>query len=193
MTCRIVLCGANSVGKTTLAEDWCKKHEEYTYIVEVARDVMKKHGIMREDVRTSLKTPEKYALLRLQDLIFQEQNRQELAHESCKALIVDRGPDPLAFLCQLKDQTAADDMSKSPAASACIERYRSSCLVVVVGLLETVDDDGFRMVQERQEQEEFTKILCSQLDRHHIPYHCLKETDREKRVLELEKFVKGMP
>ena len=194
MACLIVLCGASSVGKTTLAEDWLKKHgTEYQYLEEVARGVMEKHSIMREDVDASLKTEEKRVLIRLETLIFEEQNREELAFQSrgYKAVVVDRGPDPLAFLCQLKDQQAADDLSQTPAASACLDRYRNSCLVVVVGLLDNIVDDGFRRVQGRQEQEEYTQILFSQLDKHKIPYHHLKETDREKRIYELEKIVEG--
>ena len=189
----IVLCGASSAGKTTLAEDWLKKHGEYAYLEEVARGVMEKNSIMREDVDASLETEAKEVLIRLETLIFEEQNRQELAFCDHKAVVVDRGPDPLAFLCQLKDQQAADDLSKAPAASACLERYRQPhCLMVVVGLLEGIEDDGFRRVQHRREQEEYTTILCNQLDKHQIPYYHLKETDREKRVCELEKIVEGM-
>jgi nicotinamide riboside kinase len=193
MACWIVLCGASSAGKTTLAEDWLKKHGEYAYLEEIARGVMEKNSIMREDVDASLKTEAKEVLIQLETLIFEEQNRQELAYcDPDKAVIVDRGPDPLAFLCQLKDQQAANDLSRTPAASACLERYRQpQCLMVVVGLLEDTEDDGFRRVQERGEQEEYTTILCRQLEKHNIPYHHLKETDRQRRVRELEKIVKG--
>ena len=192
MACWIILCGASSAGKTTLAEDWLKKHREYHHLEEVARGVMENNSIMRKDVDASLETEAKEVLIRLETLIFEEQNRQELAFCDHKAAVVDRGPDPLAFLCQLKDQQAAADLSKTPAASACLERYRQPhCLMVVVGLLEGIEDDGFRRVQGRSEQEEYTTILCSQLDKHQIPYHRLKETDREKRVCELEKIVEG--
>lgn len=192
MACWIVLCGASSVGKTTLAEDWLKKHGEYDYLKEVARGVMEEHSIMRKDVDASLETKAKEVLVLLETLIFEEQNQQELALCDHEAVIVDRGPDPLAFLCQLKDQQAADDLSKTPAASSCLERYRQPhCLMVVVGLLGDIEDDGFRRVQGRVEQEEYTTILCSQLDKHRIPYCRLKETDRERRVRELEKIVEG--
>lgn len=192
MACWIVICGASSAGKTTLAEDWLNKHGEYAYLEEVARGVMEKNSIMREDVDASLETEAKEVLIRLETLIFEEQNRQELAFHKHEAVVVDRGPDPLAFLCQLKDQQAADDLSKTAAASACLERYRQPhCLMVVVSLLEGIMDDGFRRVQGRSEQEEYTEILCSQLNKHKIPYQRLKETDREKRVCELEKIVEG--
>ena len=189
MTCRILLCGASSVGKTTLAEDWVKKHPEYVYLREVARKVMPANSIMREDVIASLKTPEKSVFIKLQNLIIQEQNRQELALGNCQAVISDRGPDPLAYICQLKGEQAADDCSKLPSATACLERYRTNYLVVVVGLLKTIEDDGFRMVQDEKELKEYTDILCRILEKHRIPYIYLAETDREKRVVELEKLV----
>ena len=190
MTCRIVLCGANSVGKTTLAEDWVKKHPEYFYLEEVARKVMPENSITSKDVRESLKTPDKSTLVKLQNLIIEEQNKQELALGDRRYVISDRGPDPLAFLCQLKDEQAADDLSQLPSAVACLERYRTNFLVVVVGSLKTIpEDDGFRMVQDDQEGKEFTEILCRMLVKHKIPYSYLAETDREKRVFELEKLV----
>ena len=192
MACRIVLCGANSVGKTTLAEDFLEKHGEYVYLKEVARDVMKSNSITSKDVRESLKTPENSTPSLLQNLIFQEQNLQELALGDCKAVIQDRGPDPLAFMCQQKGKEKADELSQTPDAVACLERYRSAdCLVVVVGLLKTVEDDGFRMVQDGEEQREFTECLCNQLEKHRIPYSCIKETDRMRRVSELERLVEG--
>ena len=43
------------MGKTTLAEDWLKKHGDYAFLEEVARGVMEKNSIMREDVDASLK------------------------------------------------------------------------------------------------------------------------------------------
>ena len=196
MDCRIVLCGANSIGKTTLAEDWLKRHTEYDYLIEVARDVMGHHSITGKDVRDSLATEEKAALVKLQNLIFEEQNRQELDLElrNSKAVIIDRGPDPLAFMSQLNSEEAADELSRTPAAVACLERYRSSCLVVVVGLLPpeiAPEHDGLRMVQPRDEQEEYNAILCRQLEKHKIPYRCLQETDKSRRVKELEMLVEG--
>ena len=59
MARRIILCGASSVGKTTLAMDWCDKHKDFHHIHEVARDVMKQHSITREDMVESLKSEDK--------------------------------------------------------------------------------------------------------------------------------------
>ena len=55
--------------------------------------------------------------------------------------------------------------------------------MVVVGLLKEIEGRG--------EQEEYTAILCCQLDKHQISYHYLKETDRQKSVSELKKIVEG--
>lgn len=189
MALRIVLSGASSVGKTTLADDWIELHHEYARISEVARDVMKQHSLTRSDLIKSLKTAEKTEFLHLQTLIFDEQNRREIQFES-QPFISDRGPDPLAYVCLKKSPEAADELAKTTAASACLDRYRNS-LVLVLGPLPTQSDDGFRMVQDRDEQEDFTRVLCEQLQKHRIPYIYVDETNRRKRVSFLERAVQG--
>ena len=190
MACKIVLSGASSVGKTTLATDWKERHREYAHISEIARDVMKQHSLTRDDLITSLKTPEKATFLRLQKLIFEEQNRREISLEG-KPFISDRGPDPLAYVCLKKSPEAVDELAQTAAASACLDRYRKS-LVLVLCPLATQIDDGFRMVPDREEQEQFTRILCEQLQKHRIPYVYVDETDRSKRISVLERAVQGM-
>jgi nicotinamide riboside kinase len=190
MACRIVLSGAGSVGKTTLATDWIKRHKEYAHISEVARDVMKQHSLTRDDLIESLKTPEKATFLHLQKLIFEEQNRREISLGS-NPFISDRGPDPLAYVCLKKSAEAADELAKTPAASECLERYQKS-LVLVLCPLATPSDDGFRMVQDREEQKQFTRVLCEQLQKHGIPYIYVDETDRRKRIAVVERAVQGM-
>ena len=187
---RIVLSGASSVGKTTLATDWIKRHREYAHISEVARDVMKEHNLTRDDLIESLETPEKATFLRLQKLIFEEQNRREISLES-KPFISDRGPDPLAYVCLTKSREAADELAKTPAASECLKRYQKF-LVLVLCPLATQSDDGVRMVQGREKQEQFTSVLCEQLRKHGIPYIYVDETDRNKRVALLVGAVHGM-
>ena len=188
---KIILCGASSVGKTTLAKDWIEIHKEYVRISEVARDVMKQHSLTRDDLKTSLTTSDKATFLHLQQLIFEEQNRRELLNtESGQSFISDRGPDPLAYVCLEKSPEAADKLAKTSAASACLERYQHS-LVLVLCPLATHTDDGFRMVQDRQEQEHFTKVLCEQLQKHRVPYIYIDETDRTKRVCILERAIQG--
>ena len=191
MACRIILSGASSVGKTTLAKNWIERHKEYAHIQEVARDVMRQHSLSRDDIIESLKTTEKTTFLRLQELIFEEQNRQEIAlSKSERAFISDRGPDPLAYVSLKKSPEAAELLAQTSAASACLERYRGS-LVLVLCPLATVTDDGFRMVQDRQEQEDFNRVLCELLQKHRIPYIPVDETDRAKRLHLLERAAKG--
>lgn len=191
MACRIVLSGASSVGKTTLATDWTERHGEYKHISEVARAVMKEHSLTRDDLIESLKTPEKTTFLRLQKLIFEEQNRREISLES-KPFISDRGPDPLAYVCLKKSPEAADKLAQTSAASECLKRYQKS-LVLVLCPLATQSDDGFRMVPDKDEQEQFTRVLREQLQKCGIPYIYVDETDRRKRISILERAVQGIP
>ena len=185
---KIILCGASSVGKTTLSADWCSMHQEYTQITEVARDVMKERSISREDLLKSRDTPEKELYLELQRLILEEQNKWETELEE-SLFISDRGPDPIVY-AQLENKELASEMSKSEAAIQCFARYRQS-LVVIVCPLGTTTDDGFRMVQWREEQEQFTSRLRELLSNLKIPYFYLGERDRQLRIEVLRKAVHG--
>lgn len=99
MADRIILSGASSVGKTTVANDWCSKHKHFVHIQEVARDVMNECSMTREDLEASLSTKEKQVFLDLQQAILEEQNKRELAVPKGRPFISDRGPDPLIFAC----------------------------------------------------------------------------------------------
>ena len=185
---RIILSGASSVGKTTLAKDWIERHSEYAHISEVARDVMKQHSLTRDDLIASFKTSDKATFLLLQKLIFEEQNRREISlFEGGCSFISDRGPDPLAYVCLKKSEETADELAKTSSASACLERYRQSLVVVLCPLSAKPADDGFRLVPDRREQEDFTRVLCEQLQKHRVPYVYVDKTDRRERLCVLEK------
>lgn len=187
----IVLCGASSVGKTTVAKDWINKHTEYSHITEVARDVMRYLSLTRDHLIESLKTPTKDVFLNLQKLILEEQNRREIIFDKSRQLFIsDRGPDPLAYVHIKQSAEAAQKLGESKSASELLERYRHS-IVVILCPLATPTDDGFRMVQERHEQEEFTRTLCEILEYWRVPYIYLDEQDREKRMRFLERTIES--
>lgn len=188
---RIILSGASSVGKTTLAKDWLESHKEFTHITEVARDVMKKHLLTREDLLTSLKTSDKTTFLFLQELIFEEQNLRELSLEEKECFISDRGPDPLAYVYLKQSPEAAEQLAGTASASACLSRYQTS-LVFILCPLAAPTDDGFRMVQDIKEQEEFTRVLCELLQKYRVPYIYVDEQDRKERLCALERAVQSI-
>ncbi len=189
--CKIILCGASSVGKTTLANDWIVKHKQYSHISEVARDVMRTHSLTREHLIASLETPTKDIFLKLQQLILEEQNVREVRfEENNKPFISDRGPDPLAYVHIKQSPEAAEKLAQTKSATELLERYRHS-LVVILCPLASPTDDGFRMVQDRQEQDEFTRVLRELLEKWGIPYIYLDEQDREKRLRCLERAVES--
>ena len=187
MAYRIVLCGASSVGKTTTANDWLCKHPEYKHIEEVARDVMRKLSITREDMKASLETKDKTLFLQLQCHILEEQNSQELRVEG--PFISDRGPDPLVYAEHYVSEEAAKQLAQNPAAKACLKRYKE-CLVVVLCPLSEPTDDGFRLMESNLGQVSFTKLLRNLLDRHSVPHIYIDVTDRSERLAILEKAVK---
>ena len=187
MASGIILCGASSVGKTTTAKAWVRRHPKYSHIEEVARGVMARHSITREDMKLSLETEEKTTFLNLQYYITVEQNHRELSEEG--SFISDRGPDPIVFTEYYVGPEAADRLAQRPEASACLERYKR-CLVVVLCPLPEPTDDGFRLVETRSKQVEFTEVLRNLLDRYRIPHVYIDVTDRKQRLAVLEQAVK---
>ena len=187
MACRIVLCGASSVGKTTTANDWLRKHPEYKHIEEVARDVMREHSITREDMKASLETKDKTLFLQLQCHIIEEQNSQELRVKG--PFISDRGPDPLVFAHHYVGEEAAKQLAQNPAAKACLQRYKE-CLVVVLCPLRKPTDDGVRLMEDHSGQVSFTKLLRNLLDKYSVPHIYIDVTDRSERLAILEQAVK---
>ena len=184
---KIILCGASSVGKTTLSNDWCKSNIRYTQIQEVARDVMTKLKITRCDMEHSLRT-DKRLFFDLQKSIFVEQNKRE-ALLADTPFISDRGPDPLVYSF-LEDEEEAMTLSGHTAVKQCFDLYRK-CLVVVVCPLDNTVDDGVRLVQSNEEQHKFTDGLHRVLREYKVPYMTLVEKDREERVKILKSAVQG--
>lgn len=194
MALGIILSGASSVGKTTLLNDWRERHgENYVYIEEVARDVMRQHSFTREGLTESLKTKEKTEFLKLQRLIIEAQNRKELSileSHPDRSFISDRGADPLVYSLYYAGREAADQLAANPGAKACLQRYKR-CLVVVLCPLETATEDGVRLtITSETERQEFTRLLQGLLDEHQIPHIYMDVTDRQKRVDLLEQAVK---
>ena len=179
------MCGASSVGKTTLANDWCSKHKDYHHIQEIARDIMRRKGITREDLLTSLDTEDMTLFFDLQCHIMEEQNQRELA--TCgEPFISDRGPDPLVYVYERMGQEGLDRLLATPATTECLQRYRES-LVVVLCPLPMVTDDGFRMVPKKEEQYQFARDSGKLLNQCNIPYIYMDVTDRWERLAYLER------
>ena len=190
MACGIILCGASSIGKSTLAQEWCQKHVEYARIEEVARDIMKSSNLTRDDLTASIQT-DKRVFLDLQLQIMEEQNRRETELDG-RPFISDRGPDPIVYAALHADQASADRLCAHEASAACLQRYRTDCMVVILCPLPAAVDDGFRLVPEsREKQDEFNNYLMTLLDNHHVPYFYLSVVDREKRMRGLENMLRG--
>ncbi|KAL5489393.1 hypothetical protein EMCRGX_G018482 [Ephydatia muelleri] len=189
MACGIILCGASSIGKSTLAQEWCTKHVEYARIEEVARDIMKSSNLTRDDLTASIQT-DKRVFLDLQLQIMEEQNRRE-SELAGRPFVSDRGPDPIVYAAMHADQASADRLCAHEAAAACFQRYRTECMVVILCPLPSTVDDGFRLVESREKQDQFNNCLRTLLDQHRIPYLYLGIIDREKRMRALESMLRG--
>lgn len=191
MANKIILCGASSVGKTTVATQWCKNYKHFFHIQEVARDVMREHNLSRDDMEQSLKNdPKKEVFLNLQQLILKAQNQHELKVPPDTPYISDRGPDPIVFAYVYGDLNAADNLAESAEGKQCLERYRK-CLVALLCPLRTPTDDNFRFIQDMKQQQKFTEGMIFIFHHYKIPYVFINEVDHEKRMRILKNAVHG--
>lgn len=187
----MILCGASSVGKSTLAQLWCHKHPEYNHIREIARDIMNKNSIDRRHLEQSLSSKHKTVFLQLQHDIMDEQNRRE-ADLLSKQLpfISDRGPDPYVYIDMYCTHKEVQEFSSRPSFVHCLERYRSKLLCFVLCPLSSPKDDGVRLVQSVTDQHDYNRRLCQMLQDNGIPFVYVRERDLEKRLMILEDAMK---
>ena len=182
MPTKIILCGASSVGKTTLANDWCLRYPHFKHIQEVARCIMEKRCISRQDLEVSL-SGDKKLFLNLQRWIFEEQDKLESCYiQDGNDFISDRGPDPLAFALFHGSNEAADELAQTPAAVKCLEHYKN-CFIIVLCPLDKCTDDGIRLMSSGYaERKKFTECLCYFLQKYQLPYVYCSVTDRTERL-----------
>ena len=190
----IVLSGASSTGKTTLATDWCEKHKEYYHVKEIARDLMKNKSITRENLKTFMDSENKHKFFDFQQLIFEKQNSIEtdlILNNS--SFIADRGPDPLVFVERHIDHASALKLADSYAAKMCLQRYSSkNCVVIILCPLDKIEDDSVRIVPTREEQIQYIECLKRILQEMQISYQFCDRTDRTERLHWLETIVSSM-
>ena len=188
----IILCGASSVGKSTLAEDWCRQHAEYHHIFEVARDIMKERSITRSDLESYLRSEKKEQFFEFQKQIFEDQNTRESDLEQKGfSFIADRGPDPLVFAEQCISHESSLKLAEVCAAKTCLQRYRSDkCVVVIVCPLDRIEDDSVRIVPTKEEQIQYTECLKRILQENNILYKYCDKTDCQERLEWLEQVIK---
>ena len=195
---RIILCGGKSVGKTTLAKDWCSMNKKYQLVADVRNYAMQENTITPDDIFQSLSTRDKTLFFKLQKFIFEEQNQRE-SELGDNHFICERGPDPLAETF-LESEQEADYISELEIPKKCLNRYRSS-LVVLLCPITPVDvrdaytsqtgNDRAMPLPLSERQNYFTNGLHTVMRTFGIPYMYMDERDREKRLDILKLAVEG--
>ena len=186
----VVLSGASSIGKTTLAKNWCERHPEFCRIDEVARVILSEKGISRRELLSYQSDLSNGKFLQFQCQIFDRQNYMESKISKEESVIVDRGPDPLAFVEHFISRGAALKLAEYPAAKTCLERYRSrNCVVVILCPLDSIEDDNVRDVPTRCSQLRYTECLKDLLKELNVPYVYCDKTDLYERIMWLEKMI----
>lgn len=195
---RIILCGGKSVGKTTLAKDWCSMNKKYQLVADVRKYVMQEHRITPDDIFKSLSTRDKTLFFKLQRLIFEEQNQRESELEG-NHFICEQGPDPLVETF-LESEQEANYISEQEIPKKCLNRYRSSLVVLLCpitpvdlrdGYMRQTDSDRVIPLPLSERQNRFTFGLHTVMRTFGIPYMYMEERDREKRLEILKLAVEG--
>ena len=181
---RVILCGASSVGKTTLVNHILTRCPHFHQIGEVARTVMAELQINQKMLIESLETDRKL-FLSLQLPILQRQHEEESALNAVgKYFISDRGPDALLYCEFFGDKNISDALVKNNTfVRQMLESYRSkSSLVILVSPLPGVNvDDGTRTLMNTEEKACFTEMFRQFFHRHNIPFLDLQVTSLDAR------------
>ena len=154
-----------------LAKDWHKRHPEYWYNEEVAKVIISENGISRTELLSYQSDISNGKFLQFQYQIFERQNCVESHVTDEESVIVDRGPDPLAFVEFHISHEAALKLAEESVGKSCLQHYKSrDCIVVILCPLDTIEDDNVRDVPTRREQLIFTENLKSLLTELSIPF-----------------------
>lgn len=175
----IYITGAQCTGKTTLTEAVASRIEktypevEIEVINEIARSVLEKHNLAREDIREGSQR-----CMLLQKLILDAQYSREMEVDAQALLISDRsGVDPLAYASLFAKNQSPEDLTESVSWQVLSERMRRATVVVCEPVEDWLFDDGVRfMPADFQEWEELHHEFCQLLESHKIPCKVLPST-----------------
>ncbi|XP_031565696.1 uncharacterized protein LOC116300872 [Actinia tenebrosa] len=176
---RIFLCGAHSVGKTTLAKEIVKETNVYM-MTEIARKIIRDKGMKREDFEPK-SHPEKF--FELQRLIIEAQAKKERENDEVGLNYVsDRGIDPVVYASLYIGKEAADRLLRLSETKEIIRRYQSSLVFVIKPFPECIVEDGVRLRPNINEMNDFTTTMENLLYQLSIPYTIINVLDLKERV-----------
>lgn len=177
---RIFLCGAHSTGKTTLLREVQKEIPSLQSLSEVARELMTKMNINRDD----LEIPEKRVQFQRKLIRLQCKKEEELDQKG-DDFISDRSAiDGVVYARKYVGQKLEEELLATPAAKKCLDNYRNRSLIFIVEPHEKcmVDDHIRKVPQSLEELQDFTQIMRNILDSQGVPYTLISELDLRKRV-----------
>jgi len=176
---RVFVCGAHSVGKTTLVNKVGKEMNLHIQ-AEVARNVIKDLNLRREDFDPKI-NPTKFE--ELQERILEAQCKvEECNSRNGTPYIADRGIDPLIYSLLYLGEESMKRLSNLPSTKECINRYKNSLMFVVRPYPECLQTDDIRLVPKMEELINYTNIMEKVLQENDIPYTVIDVLDLKKRV-----------
>ena len=117
---RVFICGAHSVGKTTLVDEVGKELPNIHKQAEVARKVIKDLNLRREDFDPRI-NPAKFEELQIKILEAQCEAEKRNSRVG-RSYIADRGIDPLVYALVYLGKDSMKRLLNLPSSQECINR-----------------------------------------------------------------------
>ena len=179
-----MLCGAHSVGKTTLLKRLLDEPglEGFRPESELARRVIEEKKLQRADFDHK-EHPVVFETLQA-DILKKQNEVEEKNTQKGDPYLMDRGLDPVVYArCYLGDE-AYKRLLDMPCTKEILQRYRSvsSHLFVITPNRECIEDDGVRMKPKLEELQKFTDCMKKTLEENAISFKEIDVLDLEERV-----------
>ncbi|CAF1102227.1 unnamed protein product [Didymodactylos carnosus] len=200
MPYHIVISGASSVGKSTLAHELLKKfsydHKKYNrfiHIEEVARNVMQNMHITRQDLQSYICNKNQQLFVNFQDRIIYEQLKK-FDENIQQNYISDRSAfDALAFIDSYFNEESAMNIFKKKEFNQRIIQHSQKSYMFLVLPQQTLPatNDNVRLVSTYEEQQQFTELLKKWFNYAKLPYFIITELELKKRIEFVRNVING--
>ncbi|CAM1306705.1 Uncharacterised protein g4439 [Pycnogonum litorale] len=176
---RVYVCGAHSVGKTTLIEKVVGNIKIH-YEIEVARKIIYDMSLSI-DRRDPFKHPDLFETLQV--LFIDEQDRIERINDDLnRDYIFDRGLDALAYVKYYLSEECYHRMLNLQSTKNCIRRAKESLVFVINPTPECIVCDGLRKHPAIGELNELNSTLQQIFSSLEINYRVIDFIDLKRRI-----------
>jgi len=178
----LIFAGASSIGKTTMCET-VSNRIKIPVISEIARTIISQNGWSRENLT------DQNIFFSLQELIIQQMTTQELnlrnkSHCSDRSIF-----DPLVYATIYLEEKARKKLASNPVFNTIGQLYQNSIFIIIKPKMETMKDDGIRILPDLESSNTFNRLLIDLLRKYHLLYIEIDATSITDREIEIYKKI----